>query len=626
MPSTYSPDLRIELIANGEQSGTWGTTTDTNLGTIIESAIAGLVEVPIVAAKQALTAYNGVADEARCAAIRLTTTTGADFEVYVPPATKLFVFINASSFTATVYCSSSIGNTTAAGTGVSIPAGKTVLVRADVRPGATDIVAQFDYMPGTVSADGLAVMGNASVTGTLAVASSAFLGGSQTATISVTSPAVITVAASPAVGSTVTFNTTGALPSGLTVGTTYYVLATDWTTTTFKLATSAGGTAINATGTQSGTHTVSSVSLAVTPPYSANNTQLATTQFAKYVAGTFGNTNWAASETTASQTVTFSGTPTQVNLAAAPANDTAVSFSVTGGTLPTGLTAGVPYYVYNRTSTTHYIAAAPANVQTATVSGGASVTGTINGAVFTGAISTTTLTVTAVTSGVISIGQTISGTGITAGTTITALGTGVGGIGTYVVSASQTVASTTITSSGSVLTVTAVGSGALAIGQTISGTGVTAGTTITGYATGSGGTGTYLLSASQTVASTTITATSQFIYVPNPPSNGDVVIFSTTGTLPTGITAGTMYYVVNRTSTAFKVATTSGGAAITLTGSVSGVATASWATLVNATGGSGTFSEKTSKLYFTYNGQNKMSLDLGGNLIAAGNVTAFGTP
>ncbi len=41
MPSTYSPDLRIELIANGEQSGTWGTTTNTNLGTLIEDAIAG---------------------------------------------------------------------------------------------------------------------------------------------------------------------------------------------------------------------------------------------------------------------------------------------------------------------------------------------------------------------------------------------------------------------------------------------------------------------------------------------------------------------------------------------------------------------------------------------------------
>jgi len=68
-------------------------------------------------------------------------------------------------------------------------------------------------------------------------------------------------------------------------------------------------------------------------------------------------------------------------------------------------------------------------------------------AVVTGSISTTTLTVSAVTSGTLSIGVVLSGTGITAGTTITALGTGTGGTGTYTVSASQTVSSTTITAS-----------------------------------------------------------------------------------------------------------------------------------------------------------------------------------
>lgn len=67
------------------------------------------------------------------------------------------------------------------------------------------------------------------------------------------------------------------------------------------------------------------------------------------------------------------------------------------------------------------------------------------GAVVTGEIAGTTLTVTAVTRGVLGVGQTISGTGVTSGTTITALGTGTGGTGTYTVSASQAVASTAIT-------------------------------------------------------------------------------------------------------------------------------------------------------------------------------------
>ena len=71
-----------------------------------------------------------------------------------------------------------------------------------------------------------------------------------------------------------------------------------------------------------------------------------------------------------------------------------------------------------------------------------------NASIFTGSISTTTLTVSAVTQGTISIAapfQTLytTGSGFTAGTTITAAGTGTGGTGTYTVSASQTVSSST---------------------------------------------------------------------------------------------------------------------------------------------------------------------------------------
>jgi hypothetical protein len=138
-------------------------------------------------------------------------------------------------------------------------------------------------------------------------------------------------------------------------------------------------------------------------------------------------------------------------------------------------------------------------------------------AIFTGSISTTTLTVTSVQSGTIAVGQAIFGQGIAQNTVITALGTGTGGVGTYTVSDSQTVASTAINSvaspaivtgaiSGTTLTVSAVTSGTLKIGQTIEGSGVTDGTIITAFGTGSGGAGTYTVSASQTVSSTTIYA------------------------------------------------------------------------------------------------------------------------
>jgi hypothetical protein len=146
MPSTYSTDLRIELIANGEQSGTWGSTTNTNLGTLIEDAIAGRASVSVTSANQALTALNGAADQARCAAIDLSIGawgSPANFNIYVPPVTKLYVVRNTdSTYTATVYCSTVIGNTTAAGSGVAIPAGKTTLVRSD----GTNITTQIDYL------------------------------------------------------------------------------------------------------------------------------------------------------------------------------------------------------------------------------------------------------------------------------------------------------------------------------------------------------------------------------------------------------------------------------------------------------------------------------------------------
>lgn len=137
---------------------------------------------------------------------------------------------------------------------------------------------------------------------------------------------------------------------------------------------------------------------------------------------------------------------------------------------------------------------------------GASVTGSIAANVVTGSIAGTTLTVTAVTTGVLTNGQTISGTGVTTGTQILSQLTGTsGGVGTYQVSVAQTVSSTTITGSGGTLTVTAVGSGAIGVGDALSGTGVTAGTAVTQFLTGNGGTGTYAVNIGQTASSTTIT-------------------------------------------------------------------------------------------------------------------------
>ena len=131
MASTFSPDLRIELIGAGEQPGVWGTTTNTNLGTLIEDAIAGYVSVSVTSANQAFTANNGAADQARNATIALTTTTTAAFAVYAPPAAKQYVIYNTTAYAATIYNSTVLGNTTAAGVGIVVPASRKILVFSD---------------------------------------------------------------------------------------------------------------------------------------------------------------------------------------------------------------------------------------------------------------------------------------------------------------------------------------------------------------------------------------------------------------------------------------------------------------------------------------------------------------
>ena len=79
-------------------------------------------------------------------------------------------------------------------------------------------------------------------------------------TISIASPAVITLTShGMTAGDEVKFTTTGALPTGLTVGTTYYVISTGLTTNTFEVSLSLNGTAINTSGTQSGTHTLTQI-------------------------------------------------------------------------------------------------------------------------------------------------------------------------------------------------------------------------------------------------------------------------------------------------------------------------------------------------------------------------------
>jgi len=134
--STYSSNLRIELITNGSQAGTWGDTTNNNLAYVLDSSVAGYQTVSVTAASQALTYTNGPTstaanNQAVYAMLRFTTTTGAAFAVYAPPASKMYIVWNNSGYAMTIYNSTVIGNTTAAGAGIAVSNGNKVLVWSD---------------------------------------------------------------------------------------------------------------------------------------------------------------------------------------------------------------------------------------------------------------------------------------------------------------------------------------------------------------------------------------------------------------------------------------------------------------------------------------------------------------
>jgi hypothetical protein len=164
---------------------------------------------------------------------------------------------------------------------------------------------------------------------------------------------------------------------------------------------------------------------------------------------------------------------------------------------------------------------------------------------FTASIEGNVMYVTAVASGVLWAGSIVAGTGVASGTQIGQQLTGTtGGIGTYSVNKTQVIASEAMTTSYGTLTVTAVSSGTLSIGQTI--TEASAGTQITALNSGTGLTGTYIVNNSQTVVSATLHATGSAITVAFDSVSGGLLITAgsrgsqststyATGTLAAGI-------------------------------------------------------------------------------------------
>lgn len=130
MASTYSGNLAIELIGTGDQAGTWGNTTNTNLGTTLEQAIVGTANVTMTSATNtAITiAQNNTFQAARSVRLNLVGTISTIPYLYVPAITKPYIINNGLANSVIV---SNGSNAAATGTSFTVPANRTVMIYND---------------------------------------------------------------------------------------------------------------------------------------------------------------------------------------------------------------------------------------------------------------------------------------------------------------------------------------------------------------------------------------------------------------------------------------------------------------------------------------------------------------
>lgn len=143
MSSTFSSNLKIELIANGEQSGTWGTTTNDNFTNVFEEAIVGTGTPDFIADADLTVTYTSTntSQIARNLVLNVISSVGggltAPRNLIVPTINKNYLVKNNTTG------GQAITVKTAAGAGVTIPNGYKTFVYVN----GTDVVQAFDYVP-----------------------------------------------------------------------------------------------------------------------------------------------------------------------------------------------------------------------------------------------------------------------------------------------------------------------------------------------------------------------------------------------------------------------------------------------------------------------------------------------
>lgn len=159
MPSQYTTSLKLQEIANGEQSGIWGTTTNNNLN-LIEQAITGVTTINMGNQNYTLSNLNGVPSDARNAVIVATGTNSAIRQIIAPLAQKFYVVSNKTTGGFDITIGGSTGALVAIKNGVT----------AQVYCNGTDFYSAQTGSAGDFAVDGnLTVDGNTTISGSITV-------------------------------------------------------------------------------------------------------------------------------------------------------------------------------------------------------------------------------------------------------------------------------------------------------------------------------------------------------------------------------------------------------------------------------------------------------------------------
>lgn len=344
MASTYSTSLKINLIGDGDQAGTWGQTTNTNWS-LVEQAITGVDGIDLTGlTTYTLTDLNGTSDDARNMTLIFKGTPSATVTITAPLVNKFYIVKNGTGQIVTMSASGGAVS-------ISIPSGVTAQVYCD-STNQSGTGTGF-YSAQTGSAGNFTVNGNLTVTGNqvdtgnflAAGVLGAYTSASYTGGISNGSAAAGTILNVTAVASGTIFIGQRVTGSGVTSGTLITGFGSGsggvgtYTVNTSQLV----GAGTSLTGAAS--------AIATTPASGDNSVNIATTAFVQSAVGTLGtmasqNANAVAitGGTLANITLsTFSGSGVT-----SLGETTTVSATAATGTINYDvITQGVLYYTTN---------------------------------------------------------------------------------------------------------------------------------------------------------------------------------------------------------------------------------------------------------------------------------------